>query len=333
MELRGVKTVEGFNRLKEGLFMRTSILALLALAFSANAWATQATTIRQIDTIFNSTGGSSLAVPGTGTTLITDSATQTLTNKSISGASNTFSSIPVSAIATGTGLGVNAGGTGLTSATSNGILYGSGTSALGVTAAGSQYQVLQAGSGGVPAFAALALNQSAAVTGTLGVGNGGLGVANPTAGGVLVGAGSSAVSAVTCSNTGYVLTWGGSSWSCSAVPAAMPALNGTQASPQSVTAGGGISLSGLSYYNVAFIKASSSGTTTVTATPSITACTAAGQQLVIIGESSSNLVLLQDQSALSGSDLALNGNWTSGLNSVLSLICDGNSIWVEQSRQ
>ena len=70
---------------------------------------------------------------------------------------------------------VGKGGTGATSFTSNGILYGNTTDALQVTSAGTQYQVLQAGSGGTPTFGALNLGQSAAITGTLPLGNGGTG--------------------------------------------------------------------------------------------------------------------------------------------------------------
>ena len=75
---------------------------------------------------------------------------------------------------------VPGGGTGAATFTSNGLIYGNGTSALGVTAAGSQYQVLRAGSGGTPAFGSINLDQTSAVTGTLPVGNGGTGVATLT---------------------------------------------------------------------------------------------------------------------------------------------------------
>lgn len=70
---------------------------------------------------------------------------------------------------------VGKGGTGATSFTSNGIVYGNTTDALQVTSAGTQYQVLQAGSGGTPTFGALNLAQSAAVTGSLPLANGGTG--------------------------------------------------------------------------------------------------------------------------------------------------------------
>jgi hypothetical protein len=74
-----------------------------------------------------------------------------------------------------TTVAVTAGGTGNESFTDNGILYGDGTNALDVTAAGTQYQVLQAGAGGVPEFGAVQIGQSAAVTGQLAVANGGTG--------------------------------------------------------------------------------------------------------------------------------------------------------------
>ena len=49
-------------------------------------------------------------------------------------------------------LAVTEGGTGVSSFTDNGVLYGDGSNALDVTAAGSQYDILQAGAGGVPVF-------------------------------------------------------------------------------------------------------------------------------------------------------------------------------------
>lgn len=54
-----------------------------------------------------------------------------------------------------TALTVANGGTGAGSFTDNGIIYGNGTGALSVTAAGTEGEVLQAGSGGVPEFGSL----------------------------------------------------------------------------------------------------------------------------------------------------------------------------------
>lgn len=59
------------------------------------------------------------------------------------------------------------------------------------------------------------------VTGILPVANGGTGANTLASGGVLVGAGTSSPTAVTCSNTGYALTWNGSAWACAAVASSL----------------------------------------------------------------------------------------------------------------
>ena len=51
-----------------------------------------------------------------------------------------------------TDLTVPNGGTGVSTFTDKGILYGQGASAVLVTAAGTENQLLQAGSSGIPAF-------------------------------------------------------------------------------------------------------------------------------------------------------------------------------------
>ena len=55
----------------------------------------------------------------------------------------------------GTAITVPYGGTGLTTLTSNGVLFGSGTAAVKVTAAGTEGQVLQASAAGIPSFGML----------------------------------------------------------------------------------------------------------------------------------------------------------------------------------
>lgn len=70
---------------------------------------------------------------------------------------------------------VSSGGTGLITIPANGVMIGAGTAAV-ATATGTADQVLRVpGGGGTPAFGSIALNQAAAVTGTLGLGNGGTG--------------------------------------------------------------------------------------------------------------------------------------------------------------
>jgi hypothetical protein len=69
---------------------------------------------------------------------------------------------------------VGYGGTGLSSLTLNGVVYGNATAAAGVTAAGVQYNVLTVNALGVPEFGTLDLAQTGtAVTGILPLANGG----------------------------------------------------------------------------------------------------------------------------------------------------------------
>lgn len=243
-------------------------LVFFALLIAGNAFATSSTRTVSADNVQNTTGGSSLAVPATGSALTSDTNTQTLQNKTISGAQNTISNIAASSISSGQ-IGVANGGTGASTLASGAIVLGNGTSAVNT------------------------------LSGTV---------------------------------TGQVATWNGSAWTAATPSSFAPVINNSQASPQSVTAAGGISLTGLAYVNVVFV-AGSGGAVTVTATPSVTNCTAAGQLLYIVGEDGTNTVTLQDNSALAGSNLLLNGNVTLGLNSSISLICDGNSKWVEFARQ
>lgn len=70
---------------------------------------------------------------------------------------------------------VSLGGTGFTSAALNGFLFGNGTNPFGVTVAGTQYEVAQAGAGGVPTVGPVHLDQTPAVMGLLPLANGGTG--------------------------------------------------------------------------------------------------------------------------------------------------------------
>lgn len=88
---------------------------------------------------------------------------------------STESTVSLTSEVSGT-LPVGNGGTGATTLTSNGVLLGNGGSAVSATTAGSANQVLRIpGAGGAPAFGAIALDQSAAVTGALPIANGGTG--------------------------------------------------------------------------------------------------------------------------------------------------------------
>lgn len=84
------------------------------------------------------------------------------------------------------------GGTGATTLTSNGVLYGNGTSAVQITAQGGANTALLANSG-APSWGKVGLTTH--ISGTLAVGNGGTGATTLT--GILKGNGTSAFTAVT----------------------------------------------------------------------------------------------------------------------------------------
>lgn len=75
----------------------TLLLRVMIIMFVGWSAMASSTTIKQIDNVQNSIGGSSISVPSVGVTFATDTNTLTLSGKTISGASNTLSNIPVSA--------------------------------------------------------------------------------------------------------------------------------------------------------------------------------------------------------------------------------------------
>lgn len=82
--------------------------------------------------------------------LISNSTTVTITANSTVNVNITANSLSLT-----TALSVGSGGTGLTTVTAKGVLYGNSTGPLGVTTAGTDGQVLQANSTGFPVFADL----------------------------------------------------------------------------------------------------------------------------------------------------------------------------------
>lgn len=113
------------------------------------------------------------------------------------------------------------GGSGAATFTANGVLLGNTTSAFSATAAGTADQVLRIpGAGGAPAFGAIDLTKSAAVTGALTVPNGGTGLATLTSGSLLVGAGTGTPTFIAPGSSGNLLASNGSVWASTAPPAA-----------------------------------------------------------------------------------------------------------------
>jgi hypothetical protein len=84
--------------------------------------------------------------------LFNELAVDPTTTVNTSGSGYAAATLVLGSLELGTDLAVTHGGTGASTFTSKGILFGNGTGALSVTAAGTEGKVLQAGSGGTPEF-------------------------------------------------------------------------------------------------------------------------------------------------------------------------------------
>ena len=143
---------------------------------------------------------------------------------SFSAANYALYSTSSSALVAGT-LPVAAGGTNVTSFTANGIVYGNGTSALGVTAAGTTGQVLVGNTGSAPTWGSLSgsavttfqtsLNgltpstaTSGAVTlaGTLGATSGGTGLTSYTTGDIIYASATNTLAKLPAGTNGQILS-------------------------------------------------------------------------------------------------------------------------------
>jgi hypothetical protein len=119
--------------------------------------------------------------------------------------------------------------------TVDGVLYASSSTTAASTSAGSQYQPLIANSSGAPSFQALALNQSAAITGTLAIANGGTGAASASAafnalspvtstGDLILGNGTNSATRLGIGSNGQVLQAGSTTASWQTLPGNSTAL-------------------------------------------------------------------------------------------------------------
>jgi len=150
-----------------------------------------------------------------------------------------------SALAAGT-LPIAAGGTAATTFTANGVVYGNGTSALGVTAAGTTGQVLIGNTSGAPTWGTLSNSAvttfqtslsgltpntatSGAVTlaGTLGPTSGGTGISSYAVGDLLFANTTTSLDRLTVGANGYVLTSNGTAPAWAAATSGVTITNDT----------------------------------------------------------------------------------------------------------
>lgn len=164
-------------------------------------------------------------IDGSNNVAVKSSATQYQVLNSAGSGTATWDAVHLDQAAAVSGtLPVGHGGTGATTFTSHGVIYGNTTAALAATAAGTTGDVLIGNTGGAPSFTALsgiavttfsagttgltpnsATSGAVTLAGTLVVANGGTGATSLTAHGVLVGEGTSPVTALAVGTTGQVL--------------------------------------------------------------------------------------------------------------------------------
>ena len=297
-----------------------SLFTVFAL-FATSSFASS-TRLLTADQVLSSDLSKTFSFPAATDTLVGRASTDTLTNKTLSGSSNTFTAIPVGAIGNGSVLsGSNTGD--VTLGTANGLSLTGQALSLG-TASTSTTGALTSTDWNTFQGKQAAGNYITALTGD--VTASGPGSSTATLATVNSNVGSFTNANITVNAKGLITAASnGSSTS--------PALNGGSASPESIIAATGITLSSIGYMNEVWVVGTAIAVT-VTATPSITACTADGQQLKVHGTDNTKTVTLQDQSNLASSGLSMNGNVVLAKDSTISFHCDiTQGLWVEDSRR
>ena len=109
------------------------------------------------------------------------------------------------------------------------------------------------------------------------------------------------------------------------ITGATPSVTGSPASPSTITAGTGITISDVAE-EIIFCEGNG-GAVDITANPQIGAPTTAGQRVTLIGTSDTNTIKLED-----GDGLEMNGTFILQDQSVIRFAWDG-TVWVEEYRK
>jgi hypothetical protein len=308
------------------------LIIAMSLIMGANAQASANRTV-QAD-IVHATSGTNLNVPTVGSDMLSDTNAVSVTNKTMSGASNTFSLIPVGAIGNGSVLsGTNTGD--VTIGTANGLSLSlqalsmalsstSTTGSLSSTDWNTFNSKLTSTLADDQIFIGNGSNVATAQTmsGDVTMSNTGV----TTIGALKVTAAKISSGAAT---NGQFLTADGSgnaTWTTDTDATQAPFISGSKATPNTYTTSGNISTaSATNYRSVIFVAGLAAPATGVT----ISACTLVGQMLELVGKDSTNTVTLSDST-----NVSVNGPVTLADNSMITFECDDNSgVWVEKSRR
>jgi len=210
---------------------------------------------------------------------------------------------------TGT-LSVGNGGTGATSLTTNGILFGNNTNAIQATSAGTNGQFLVAGSGGTPAFASLSGDLTGSTT---------------TAGSVTVSKLQGTTLSISGLASGNFLKYNGTNWVNSAITASdvsgtLFTLAGSTGTSQNVSSGSTVTIAAGSSTNLTSVaSATNTITVDIVSNPSFSGKVTSSANttgLALTGTPSNNGTssLLQLGTAISNGNNATNGGTYIGIN-------------------